>query len=170
MNYSNPYRDWYQSINQIGFKHLEYLTVFYSKAFEWQTHFYKVQLKAGEKVGELMQEAKSNGTTLNWHEVYHGYHGFHQKELVALYQSHPYKQTAHELNTVLPVVTRLYKDHLENLMFPLPMKMLLHFKYPFYTPAKKENALSSEPKVQMNPVKTEDLTKTQVPEKKKRKE
>lgn len=170
MNTSISYQDWYQSMNQIAFKHIEYLSVFYSKAFEWQTHFHKAQLKAGERVGELLHEAKSNGTTLNWHEVYHGYHGFHQKELLALYQSHPYKQTSQELNTVLPVVKQLHKDHLENFMFPLPIKMLLHFKYPYYSPTKKENALRSEPKVKVNPVGTEDSIMTQISEKKKRKE
>lgn len=170
MNYSNPYHDWFQSINQIGFKHLEHLSVFYSKAFEWQTHFYKTQLKAGERLGELMHEAKSKGTALNWHEVYHGYHGFHQKELLALYQSHPYKQTSQELKEVLPVVKQLHKVHLENLMFPLPIKMLLYFKQPYFISTINENSLSSEPKIKVNPVKKQDLTKSQVPVKKKRKE
>jgi hypothetical protein len=158
-------------MNQIGFKQMEYLSVFYSKAFEYQTHFYKAKLKAGERVGELCKEALTNGhATLTMQDLYMAFHAFHQKELLALYQTHRYKATSQELSALLPVVTKINRDHLENLMFPLPMKMILHLRYPYYRPLKKENALVPDIFPELNSVNNESAMMSLPPEKKKRKE
>lgn len=171
MIYTNLYLDWYQSMNQIGFKQLECLSVFYSKAFEWQTHLYKAKLKAGERVGELCKEALTNGhATLTMQDLYLAYHAFHQKELLALYQTHRYKATSQELSALLPVVTKVNRDQLENLLFPLPIKMVLHLRYPYYRPSKEENASGPGIFPELNSLNNESVKMSLPPEKKKRKE
>jgi hypothetical protein len=132
-------------MNEIGFKQMEYCSVFYNRVFEWQTHFYKAQIKAAQKMEALSKHAISNSNnTITLEDIYFGYQAFHQRELSALFKSRQYQQTTQELKSILPEVVKLQKEYIENLYFSLPIKMILHFQYPYFVTNKKIKLSSTD--------------------------
>lgn len=167
MKTSNSYQDWNQAFSQMGFKHMEYLSAFHNRAFSWQAQFYKAPLKAAESVEELCIEGSSKGNyTLTVQDLYFGFQAFQQKELIALYQSYPYKQASQELNKALQVMMKSQMDCIEHFLLPLPLKMILHLHYPYYSPAKKSSI--PESKADEKLTNTDFITGAHFPEKKKR--